>query len=102
MRQKVYTNQDRVEHLISSLEDKNKITDLIVKVLLLEEENVKLRNQIEENYITICKMQNVSNKRKDSQAKRKDANVSKSVDNGEILTFDNERNRFALDQSKKR
>ena len=47
-------------------------------------------------------MQNVSNKRKDSQAKRKDANVSKSVDNGEILTFDNERNRFALDQSKKR
>ena len=35
-----------MEHLTSSLQDKNKIT---VKVLLLKEENLKLRNQIIEN-----------------------------------------------------
>ena len=51
-----YTNRDRTEHLISSLQDKNKIAELTVKVLLLEEENLKLRNQNAENYITIGKM----------------------------------------------
>ena len=35
-----------MEHLTSSLQDKNKIT---VKVLSLKEENLKLRNQIIEN-----------------------------------------------------
>lgn len=46
MRKKVYTDKDRMEHLTSSLQVKNKIT---VKVLLLKEENLKLRNQIIEN-----------------------------------------------------
>ena len=46
MRKKVYTDKDRMEHLTSSLQDKNEIT---VKVLLLKEENLKLRNQIIEN-----------------------------------------------------
>ena len=35
-------------------------------------------------------MQNVSNTRKHIQAKPKEINVPKSVDNGEILTLDNE------------
>ena len=61
LRKKVYTNKDRIEHLISSLQDKNKITELTAKFLLLEEENLKLRNQIIENHITISKMKNVSN-----------------------------------------
>ena len=56
LRKKVYTNKDRIEHLISSLQDKNKITELNVKGSLLEEENLKLRNQITENHITIGKM----------------------------------------------
>ena len=34
---------------------------LTVKVLLLEEESLKLWNQIIEKLKTICKMQNVSN-----------------------------------------
>ena len=49
-----------MEHLISSLQGKNKITELTVKVSLLEQENLRLRNQIIENHITIFKMQNVS------------------------------------------
>ena len=90
LRKKVYTNKDRIEHLISSLQDKNKITELNVKGSLLEEENLKLRNQITENHITIGKMQNVSNTVKDSQAKPAELNMTKLVDNGEILTLDNE------------
>ena len=66
LRKKVYTNKDRIEHLISSLQDKNKITELTAKFLLLEEENLKLRNQIIENHITISKMKNVSNTGKGS------------------------------------
>ena len=58
--------------------------------MLLEEENLHLRNQITENHKTICKMQNVSNTRKHIQAKPEEINVPKSVDNGEILTLDNE------------
>ena len=72
-----------MEHLTSSLQYKNKI-----KVSLLEEENLKLRNQIIENNITIGKMQNVSNTGKDSQAKPEKLNKTKLVDNGEILTLD--------------
>ena len=75
-------------HLISSFQDKNKITELTIKVSLLEEENLKLRNQIIENNITIGKMQNVSNTGKDSQAKPEELNMTKLVDNGEILTLD--------------
>ena len=75
-----------MEYLISSLQGKNKRTELTLKVLLLEEENLKLRNQIIENHITICKIQNVSNTGKDSQAKPKEINV----DNGETLTLENE------------
>ena len=41
-----------MERLISSLQDKSKIRELTVKVSLLEEENLKLRNQIIENHIT--------------------------------------------------
>ena len=78
-----------MEHLISSLQDKNKITELTVKVSLLEEENLKLRNQVIENHITIG-MQNVSNTGKDSQTKPAELNIRTSVDNGEILTLDNE------------
>ena len=37
------------------------MTELTVKVLLLEEENLKLRNQIIENHMTIGTMHNVSN-----------------------------------------
>ena len=77
-----------MEHLISSLQDKNKITELTIKVSLVEEENLKLRNQIIENNITIGKMQNVSNTGKDSQAKPEELNMTKLVDNGEILTLD--------------
>ena len=70
-----------MEHLISSLQDKNKITELTIKVSLVEEENLKLRNQIIENNITIGKMQNVSNTGKDSQAKPEELNMTKLVDN---------------------
>ena len=69
LRKEVYTNKDKMEHLISSLQDKNKITELTIKVSLLEEENLKLQNQIIENHITIGEMQNVSNTGNDSQAK---------------------------------
>ena len=89
LRKEVYTNKDIMEHLISSLQDKNKITELTVKVSLLEEENLKLRNQVIENHITIG-MQNVSNTGKDSQTKPAELNMRTSVDNGEILTLDNE------------
>ena len=58
-----------MEHLISSVQDKTKITELTIKVSLLEKEILKLRNQIIENRITIGKMQNISNTGKDSQAK---------------------------------
>ena len=77
-----------MEHLISILQDKNKITELTIKVSLLEEENLKLRNQIIENNITIGKMQNVSNTGKDSQVKPEELNMTKLVDNGEIFTLD--------------
>ena len=80
-----------MEHLRSSLQDKNKITELTVKVSLLEEENLKLRNQIIENYMTIDTMQIVSNIVNDSQAKPAELNMTKLVNNGEILTLDNER-----------
>ena len=86
MQKKNYTNKDRMEHLISSLQDKNKITKLTVKVSLLEEENLKLRNQIIENHIIISKMQNISNTGEDSQAKPAELNMTKLVDNGENLT----------------
>ena len=76
--------------MVSSPQDKNKITELTVKASLLEEEILKLRNQIIENHITIGKMQNVSNTGKDSQAKPEELNVTKLVDNGEILTLHNE------------
>ena len=89
MRKEVYTSNDRMEHLISSLQDKNKITKLTVKVSLLEEENLKLRNQIIENHIIISKMQNISNTGEDSQAKPAELNMTKLVDNGENLTWDN-------------
>ena len=89
LRKEVYTNKDIMEHLRSSLQDKNKITELTVKVSLLEEENLKLRNQIIENHITIG-MLNVSNTGKDSQTKPAELNMRTSVDNGEILTLDNE------------
>ena len=82
LRKEVYTNKDRMEHLILNLQDKNKIAELTVKVSLLEEENLKLRNQIIENHITIGKMQNVSNTGKDSQAKPEELNMTKLVDNG--------------------
>ena len=68
--------------LISSFHDKNKITELTVKVSLLEEKNIKLRHQIIKTHITICKIQNVSNTGKDSQAKSKEKNVTKSTNNG--------------------
>ena len=89
MQKKNYTNKDRMEHLISSLQDKNKITKLTVKVSLLEEENLKLRNQIIENHIIISKMQNISNTGEDSQAKPAELNMTKLVDNGGNLTWDN-------------
>ena len=88
LRKEVYTNKDRMEHLIPSLQDKNKITELTIKVSLLEEENLKLRNQIIENHITIGKMQNISNTGKDSQAKPVELNMTKLVNNGETLTLD--------------
>ena len=48
---KANTN-NRMEHLISSFQDKNRIARSSVNVSLLEEENLKLQNQIIENYIT--------------------------------------------------
>ena len=74
-----------MEHLISGLQDKNKITKLI-----LEEENLKLWKQTIENHITIGKMENVSNTAKDSQAKPAELNMVNLVNDGEILTLDNE------------
>ena len=89
MRKQVYTNKDKMAPL-SNLQDKNKITELTVKVSLLEEENLKLRNQIIENYMTIDTMQIVSNIVNDSQAKPAELNMTKLVNNGEILTLHNE------------
>ena len=90
MRKEVYTNKDRMKHTISNLQDKNKITELTVKVSLLEEENLKLWNQIMENHITMGKIQNVTNIWKDTQAKPAELNMTKLVNNGEILTLDTE------------
>ena len=90
MRKEVYTNKDRMKHIILSFQYKNKITELTVKVSLLEEENLKLRNQIMENHITIGIMQNATNIGKNSQAKPAELNMTKLVDNGEFLTLDNE------------
>ena len=90
MRKEVYANKDRMKRTISSLRDKNKITELTVNVSLLEEENLKLRNQIMENHITIGIMQNATNIGKNSQAKPAELNMTKLVDNGEILTLGNE------------
>ena len=100
MRKEVYTNKDRMEHLIPSLQDKNKITELAIKVSLLEEENLKLRNQIIENHITIGKMQNISNTGKDSPAKP--AEISQNYDNESMSNEPLPIKRFALNQSKNR
>ena len=100
LRKEVYTNKDRMEHLIPSLQDKNKITELTIKVSLLEEENLKLRNQIIENHITIGKMQNISNTGKDSQAKP--AEISQNYDNESMSNEPLSIKRFALNQSKNR
>ena len=78
-----------MEHLISSVQDKNKITELTIKVSLLEKEILKLRNQIIESHITIGKMQNISNIGKDSQAKPAELNMTKLVNNDEMLPLDN-------------
>ena len=59
LQKEIYTNKDRMEHLLSSLQDNNKITELTVKFSLVEEENLKLRNQITETHIATGKMQNV-------------------------------------------
>ena len=77
-----------MQQLISSLQDKTRITELIINFLLLEEENLKLLNQIIGDNITIGKMQNVSNTGKDTQAKPEELNMTKLVDNGELLTLD--------------
>ena len=90
MRKEVYTNKDRMKHIILSFQYKNKITELTVKVSLLEEENLKLQNQIMENHITMGKIQNVTNIWKDTQAKPAELNMTKLVNNGEILTLDTE------------
>ena len=90
LRKEVYTSNDRMEHLISSLQDKNKITKLTIKVSLLEEKNLKLRDQIIENHITIDKVQNISNTGKDSQTKLAELIMTKLVNNGETLTLENE------------
>ena len=86
MRGEVYTNKDKIDHLISSVQEKNKITELTVKVSLLEEENLKLQNQIIENHITIGKIKNISNTGNDNQAKPEELNLTKLVNNGEIST----------------
>ena len=108
LRKEVYINKDT--NLIP-IQDKNKITELTIKVSLLEEENLELRNQIIENHITIGKMQNISNTGKDSQAKPVELNMTKLVNNGETLTLNNgsmsnneplSKNRFALNQPKNR
>ena len=89
----VYTNKDRMEDLISSLKqktktkNKKKITELTVKVSLIEEQDLKLWNQIIENHLTIGKIQNVSNAGKDSQAKPAELNMTKLVDNGKFFNI---------------
>lgn len=83
---------------------------LTVKVLLLEEESLKLWNQVIEKLKMICKMQNVSNTGQDSQTNPREINVTKSFDNGKVLTLDHRsmsdeplpRNQFGQDQSKNR
>ena len=90
MRKEVYTSNDGMEHLIPSLQDKNNITELTIKVSLLEEKKLKLRDQIIESNITIDKVQNISNTGKDSQTKLAELNMTKLVNNGETLTLDNE------------
>ena len=56
LQKEVYTNKDRMEHLISSLQDKNKIMELTIKILLLAEENLKLWNKLMENHIVILSL----------------------------------------------
>ena len=76
-----------------------------MKVSILEEENLKLRKQIIENHVTTGKMHNVSNTEKDSHAKSAELNMTKLVNNCEILTLDNEhfsKKQFVLNQSKNR
>ena len=71
-----------MEHFNSSLNGKNKITELTLKVSSLEEENLKLRNEFIENHITIGKMENVSNTEKDSQAKLAELYMTNLLENG--------------------
>ena len=70
-----------MEHFNSSLNGKNKITELTLKVSSLEEENLKLRNEFIENHIAIGKMENVSNTEKDSQAKSAELYMTNLIDN---------------------
>ena len=65
-------------------------TELHVKLSLLQEEKLKLRNQIMENQITIGKMQNVLNTWKDSQANSEEKDMAKLLNNRDILTLDKE------------
>ena len=81
----LYTSKDKMEHLILSLQEKNKITEFRVKVSWLEEENPKLRNQIIGTHTAIVKIQNFSSTVKDSQAKPEELNMTKLVDNVEIM-----------------
>ena len=67
MWKEVYTNKYGMEHLISSLKGKNKITKSTANFLLLEEENLTLPNQIIENHMNIYKMQNLLNTGQKSQ-----------------------------------
>ena len=91
LRKEVYTKKDGMEHLISfdiKFDDENKKNKLHVRFSLLQEEKLKLRNQIIENHITIEKMQNVLNAGKDSQADSEEIDMAKLLNNGEILTLD--------------
>ena len=71
-----------MKHFNSSLNGKNKITELTLKVSSLEEENLKLKNEFIENHITIGKMENASNTEKDSQAKLAELYMTNLLDNG--------------------
>ena len=96
--------------MISNNQEKKKNSRVSCKSLVNRGRKPQKRNQIIENHITICKIQNVSNTVKYIQTNPKEINVTKSVNNREYWTLDNERmsdkplgkTQFALDQSKNR
>ena len=110
MQKEVHAKSGRMEHLISNIQEQKINSRVNCKSFATRGRKPQKQNQIIENHIIICEIQNVSNTVKYIQTNPKEINVTKSVNNLENWTLDNEpmsdeplgKKQFALDQSKNR